>query len=66
MLVEDSVIMLIQINGKCCVEISVLVDMFKEDVEKFVFEYEVVVKVLDGVQLKKLIVVFGWIVNVVI
>lgn len=66
MLVEVNVMFLIQINGKCCVEIFVFKDMLKEEVEKIVLVQEVVVKVLDGVQFKKLIVVSGWIVNVVI
>jgi leucyl-tRNA synthetase len=40
--------------------------MSKEDVEKLVLEHEAVVKALDGAQPKKLIVVPGRIVNVVI
>jgi leucyl-tRNA synthetase len=66
MLVEDSVTMPIQINGKRRAEISVPADMSKEDVEKLVLEHEAVVKALDGAQPKKLIVVPGRIVNVVI
>jgi leucyl-tRNA synthetase len=66
MLVEDSVTMPIQINGKRRDEITVPKDMSKEEVEKLVLKTEVVVKALDGGQPKKLIVVPGRIVNVVV
>ncbi|MFY0595348.1 MAG: leucine--tRNA ligase [Cognatishimia sp.] len=66
MLVEASVTMPIQINGKRRAEISVPKDMPKEEVEKLALAQEAVVKVLDGAQPKKLIVVPGRIVNVVI
>ena len=66
MLVEDTVTLPIQINGKRRAEISVPADMSKEDVEKLVLEHEAVAKALDGAQPKKLIVVPGRIVNVVI
>jgi leucyl-tRNA synthetase len=66
MLVEDSVTMPIQINGKRRDEITVPKDMSKEEVEKLVLKTDVVVKALDGGQPKKLIVVPGRIVNVVV
>ncbi len=66
MLVEDSVTMPIQINGKRRDEITVPKDMPKEEVEKLVLKADVVVKALDGGQPKKLIVVPGRIVNVVV
>ena len=66
MLVEDTVTLPIQINGKRRAEISVPADMSKEEVEKLVLENEAVVKALDGGQPKKLIVVPGRIVNVVV
>ncbi|MFT6528114.1 MAG: leucyl-tRNA synthetase [Celeribacter sp.] len=66
MLVEDSVTMPIQINGKRRDEITVPKDMSKEEVEKLVLKADVVVKALDGGQPKKLIVVPGRIVNVVV
>lgn len=56
----------IQINGKRRDEITVPKDMSKEEVEKLVLKAEVVVKALDGGQPKKLIVVPGRIVNVVV
>ncbi|MEO1796109.1 MAG: leucine--tRNA ligase [Pseudomonadota bacterium] len=66
MLVEASVTMPIQINGKRRDEISVPADMPKEEIEKLVLANEAVVRALDGGQPKKLIVVPGRIVNVVV
>ncbi|SFJ52414.1 leucine--tRNA ligase [Celeribacter neptunius] len=66
MLVEDTVTLPIQINGKRRDEISVPKDMPKEEVEKLVLESDAVKKALDGGSPKKLIVVPGRIVNVVI
>ena len=66
MLVEANVTLPIQINGKRRAEISVPKDMPKEEVEKIALAQEAVVKALDGAQPKKLIVVPGRIVNVVI
>ncbi|MGH1464667.1 MAG: leucine--tRNA ligase [Cognatishimia sp.] len=66
MLVEASVTLPIQINGKRRAEISVPADMSKEEVEKLALANEAVKRVLDGAQPKKLIVVPGRIVNVVV
>ncbi|MDC0737917.1 leucine--tRNA ligase [Cognatishimia sp. SS12] len=66
MLVEANVTLPIQINGKRRAEISVPKDMSKEEVEKLVLAHEAVQRALDGAQPKKLIVVPGRIVNVVI
>ncbi|MFC2967427.1 leucine--tRNA ligase [Acidimangrovimonas pyrenivorans] len=66
MLVENNVTLPIQINGKRRSEISVPKDMPREEVEKLVLADETVVKVLAGGTPKKLIVVPGRIVNVVI
>ncbi len=66
MLVEENVTLPIQINGKRRGEISVPKDMAKEEVEKLVLAHEAVVRALDGAQPRKLIVVPGRIVNVVI
>ena len=66
MLVDDTVTLPIQINGKRRAEISVPADMPKEEVEKLVLAHDAVVKALDGGQPKKLIVVPGRIVNVVV
>ncbi len=66
MLVEANVTLPIQINGKRRAEISVPADMSKEEVEKIALAHEAVERALDGAQPKKLIVVPGRIVNVVI
>ena len=66
MLVEASVTLPIQINGKRRDEITVPKDMPKEEIEKLVLETQAVQKALDGAAPKKLIVVPGRIVNVVV
>ncbi|MFW2541188.1 leucine--tRNA ligase [Primorskyibacter sp. 2E107] len=66
MLVEDTVTLPIQVNGKRRGEIAVPKDLPKEEVEKLALAHEAVVKALDGGQPKKLIVVPGRIVNVVV
>ncbi|MBE0414333.1 leucine--tRNA ligase [Yoonia sp.] len=66
MLVEDMVTLPIQINGKRRTEIAVAADASKETVEELVMALDVVQKALDGAAPKKLIVVPGRIVNIVI
>jgi len=66
LLVEDTVTLPIQINGKRRSEISVPKDMDKAEVEKLALADDAVIKALAGGQPKKLIVVPGRIVNVVI
>jgi leucyl-tRNA synthetase len=66
MLVDDTVTMPIQINGKRRAEISVAKDMPKEEVEKLALANDAVIKALDGNSPRKLIVVPGRIINVVI
>ena len=66
MLVDDTVTLPIQVNGKRRSEITVANDMPKEEVEKLVLADDAVAKFLGGNQPKKLIVVPGRIVNVVI
>ncbi|MCK0149968.1 leucine--tRNA ligase [Marivita sp. S6314] len=65
MLVEDTVTMPIQVNGKRRDEISVPKDMGKDEVEKLALATDGVVRALDGAAPKKVIVVPGRIVNVV-
>jgi leucyl-tRNA synthetase len=65
MLVQDTVTMPIQVNGKRRAEIEVPADMSKEEVEKIALSHEAVVRSLDGAAPKKVIVVPGRIVNVV-
>lgn len=66
LLIEDTVTLPIQVNGKRRSELTVATDLDKAEVEKLVLEDEAVIKALAGGQPKKLIVVPGRIVNVVI
>ncbi|AZQ65811.1 leucine--tRNA ligase [Silicimonas algicola] len=66
LLVEDSVTLPIQINGKRRSEITVGKDVPTDEVEKLVLADDAVAKALAGGQPRKLIVVPGRIVNVVI
>ena len=65
-LVEDSVTLPIQINGKRRAEISVPRDMAKEEIEAMVLADPTVLRFSEGKAPKKLIVVPGRIVNVVV
>jgi leucyl-tRNA synthetase len=66
MMVDDSVTLPIQINGKRRGEITVPADMPKDEVEKLAMATQAVQKALDGGTPKKVIVVPGRIVNVVV
>ncbi|WP_312524648.1 leucine--tRNA ligase [Paracoccus sp. (in: a-proteobacteria)] len=66
MLVDDNVVLPIQINGKRRAEVSVPKDMPKEQIEALVLQDETVQRFLEGSAPKKLIVVPGRIVNVVV
>ncbi|MGR3570625.1 leucine--tRNA ligase [Brevirhabdus sp.] len=66
LLVDDKVTLPIQINGKRRSEIQVAKDLPKEEVEKLALANDAVIRALDGGQPRKLIVVPGRIVNVVI
>ena len=66
MLIEDTVTLPIQINGKRKAEIVLPKDMGKEEVEKAVLADDAVTKALAGASPKKVIVVPGRIVNLVI
>jgi leucyl-tRNA synthetase len=65
MLVENTVTLPIQINGKRRGEIEVAKDLDKAEVEKLALSHDAVVKALNGGAPKKVIVVPGRIVNVV-
>jgi leucyl-tRNA synthetase len=66
LLVDDTVTLPIQINGKRRAEISVPKDMPAAEVEKIALADEAVVKFLAGQPVKKIIVVPGRIINVVV
>jgi len=66
MLINDMIVLPIQVNGKRRDEIQVNVDLSKDEIEKIVLERQSVLRILDGNAPKKIIVVPGKIVNVVI
>lgn len=66
MLVDDTVTMPIQINGKRRAEIDVAKDASKDAIEAIAMEQPAVIRVLDGATPKKVIVVPGRIVNIVV
>ena len=66
LLVDDTVILPIQINGKRRAEITVPKDMAASEVEKIALADEAVIKFLAGQPVKKIIVVPGRIINVVV
>lgn len=66
MLVDDSVTLPVQINGKRRAELTVPKDMPKEEIEALALADETVQRFLEGATPKKLIVVPGRIVNVVV
>lgn len=65
LLVDESVTLPIQINGKRRAEITVPADMPAAEIEKVALADPAVVKFLDGAAVKKIIVVPGRIINVV-
>jgi leucyl-tRNA synthetase len=65
MLVDDTVTLAVQVNGKRRDELTVPKDMSKEDVERAALALETVQRALGGREIKKIIVVPQRIVNVV-
>jgi leucyl-tRNA synthetase len=65
-LVEDTVTMPVQINGKRKAEIAVAADADKASVEALAMGHASVIRALDGATPKKVIVVPGRIVNIVV
>ena len=66
MLVETTVTLPIQVNGKRRAEITVPKDLSKDEIERLALNDEAVMRALHGVAPKKVIVVPGRIVNVVV
>ena len=66
MLMESNVTLPIQVNGKRRAEITVAKDLSQNEVERLALSNEAVLRALDGVATKKVIVVPGRIVNVVV
>ena len=65
MLTEDQITMPVQVNGKRRSEISVPVDMSKDDIEKTALADPAIIRSLDGQTIRKVIVVPGRIINIV-
>lgn len=66
MLVEATITLPVQVNGKRRAEITIAKDLDKTEVEKLALMEEAVIRALDGEAPKKVIVVPGRIVNVVV
>ncbi|WP_416878863.1 leucine--tRNA ligase [Litorimonas sp.] len=65
MLVEDTVTLPVQVNGKRRSEINVPADMAKDDIEALARADESVVRSIEGLTIRKVIIVPGRIVNIV-
>lgn len=65
-LVEDTITLPVQVNGKRKAEITVAADADKSSVEALAMSHEAVMRALDGATPKKVIVVPGRIVNIVV
>ena len=65
-LVQDEIEMMIQVNGKLRGSVTVPKDMDKATIEKLAVEQPCVQKYLEGVSIKKVIVVPGKLINVVV
>ena len=66
LLVETTVTLPVQVNGKRRAEIVVAKDLDKSEVEKLALNEDAILRALDGAAPKKVIVVPGRIVNVVV
>ncbi|MEM9600476.1 MAG: class I tRNA ligase family protein, partial [Pseudomonadota bacterium] len=66
MLVEDEIILPVQVNGKRRGEISVPADLTKDAVEALALSEPNVVRTIEGLTVRKVIVVPGRIVNIVV
>ena len=65
LLVEDTVTLPLQVNGKRRGEISVPADISKEEAEKLALAHPAVIRTIDGLTVRKVIVVPGRIINIV-
>ncbi|CAM3842975.1 leucine--tRNA ligase [Litorimonas haliclonae] len=65
MLVEDTITLPVQVNGKRRSEINVPADMAKDDIEALARADESVVRSIEGLTIRKVIIVPGRIVNIV-
>jgi len=65
-LVQDKMELMVQVNGKLRSKLSVAVDLAKDAVEKLALEDETVQKFTEGKEVRKVIVVPGRLVNIVV
>jgi len=65
LLIEDTVTLPLQVNGKRRGEISVPADISKEEAEKLALANPAVIRTIDGLTVRKVIVVPGRIINIV-
>lgn len=65
MLVEDTITLPVQVNGKRRSEINVPTDMAKDDIEALARADESVMRSIEGLTIRKVIIVPGRIVNIV-
>ncbi|MDP3904504.1 MAG: leucine--tRNA ligase [Methylococcaceae bacterium] len=65
-LAQNTLVLVIQVNGKLRSKLSVSVDASKEDIEKLVLSDEQAIRFLEGKPVKKVIVVPGKLVNIVV
>jgi len=65
MLIEDEVTLPIQVNGKRRSELTAPKDISKDDAEKLALADEAVQRSLEGLTVRKVIVVPGRIINIV-
>ena len=65
-LIQNSILIVLQVNGKLRDKIEVPKNMSKEDLERNALENEAVKRFSDGKTVRKVIVVPGRLVNVVV
>lgn len=65
-LAQNTLVLVIQVNGKLRSKLSVSVDASKEDIEKLALSDEQAIRFLEGKPVKKVIVVPGKLVNIVV
>ena len=64
-LVEQSKLIIVQVNGKLRAKLSVAPDLSKDDIEKLALEDADVLRFTDGLTIRKVIVIPGKLVNIV-
>jgi leucyl-tRNA synthetase len=66
LIVEDTVVLAVQINGKVRAELSIAADASKEDIEQQALGLPRIQEYINGALVKKIIVVPGRVINIVI